>query len=148
MGIIRLLVVMAIVFFGVPLGAEEPKTIVFLTWKPNQPEVWQRVIQRFHETHPEIRVQVQVGPHSSTEYHAIVTQRLKNKDASVDVFFMDVIWPPEFASAGWALDLTPKFSQLYPNFLSFLPGAKKYSIYFDFQLEQNHYPVKALTRVG
>jgi multiple sugar transport system substrate-binding protein len=58
---------------------------------------------------------VQVGPHSSTEYHAIVTQRLKNKDASVDVFFMDVIWPPEFASAGWALDLTPKFSQKEQN---------------------------------
>jgi multiple sugar transport system substrate-binding protein len=115
MSVIRLLIVAALVLFGVPLRAEEPKSIVFLTWKPNQPKVWEQVIQRFHETHPGIRVQIQVGPHSSTEYHAIVTQRLKNKDTSVDVFFMDVIWPPEFASAGWALDLTSRFSQTEQN---------------------------------
>ena len=90
--------------------AGEPKSIVFLTWKPNQPEVWKRLIQIFHRENPGIRVRVQVGPHSSTEYHAIVTQRLKNKDTSVDVFFMDVIWPPEFANAGWALDLTSRFT--------------------------------------
>jgi multiple sugar transport system substrate-binding protein len=93
------------------LAAQEPQTIVFLTWKPNQPEVWDSLIQKFHQENPQIRVKVQVGPHSSTEYHAIVTQRLKNKDASVDVFFMDVIWPPEFASAGWALNLTSRFSR-------------------------------------
>jgi multiple sugar transport system substrate-binding protein len=93
------------------LAAKDPQTIVFLTWKPNQPEVWDGLIERFHQEHPDIRVKVQVGPHSSTEYHAVVTQRLKNKDASVDVFFMDVIWPPEFASAGWALDLTSRFSK-------------------------------------
>ena len=34
---------------GVQLSlAEEPKTIVFLTWKPNQPEVWEHLFQRFH----------------------------------------------------------------------------------------------------
>jgi multiple sugar transport system substrate-binding protein len=93
------------------LKADKSTTIVFLMWKPNQPEVWEHLIQRFHREHPGIRVQVQVGPHSSTEYHAIVTQRLKNRDASVDVFFMDVIWPPEFASAGWAIDLTSRLSK-------------------------------------
>jgi multiple sugar transport system substrate-binding protein len=93
------------------LKADESTTIVFLMWKPNQPEVWEHLIQRFHREHPGIRVKVQVGPHSSTEYHAIVTQRLKNRDASVDVFFMDVIWPPEFASAGWAIDLTPRLPE-------------------------------------
>jgi multiple sugar transport system substrate-binding protein len=127
MSVMRLLIVMAIAFFAAPLRAEEPKTIAFLTWKPNQPEVWERLIERFHETHPKIRVQVQVGPHSSTEYHAIVTQRLKNKDASVDVFFMDVIWPPEFASAGWALDLTPRFTRTEQNaFLSATISANTY----------------------
>lgn len=83
--------------------------IVFLTWKPSQPEVWERLIDRFHHENPGIRVRVQVGPHSSTEYHAIVTQRLKNKDPSIDVFFMDVIWPPEFLNAGWAMDLSARF---------------------------------------
>jgi multiple sugar transport system substrate-binding protein len=68
------------------------------------------LIKRFHQENPQILIKIQVGPHSSTEYHAVVTQRLKNKDASVDVFFMDVIWPPEFANAGWVTDLSPRFS--------------------------------------
>ncbi len=90
--------------------ADPPVTeIVFLTWKPNQPDVWNELMDHFHKAHPHIKVKRQVGPHSSTEYHAIVTQRLKNRDASVDVFLMDVVWPPEFANAGWALDLTSRF---------------------------------------
>jgi multiple sugar transport system substrate-binding protein len=99
-------------FLGVQtLAAKESQTIVFLTWKPNQPQVWDGLIEQFHEQNPQIQVKVQVGPHSSTEYHAVVTQRLRNKDTSMDVFFMDVIWPPEFASAGWALNLTSRFSR-------------------------------------
>lgn len=90
--------------------ADEPVTLVFLTWKPNQPEGWDRLIERFEKAYPHIRIKRQVGPHSSTDYHAIVTQRLRNRDPSLDVFLMDVIWPPEFAAAGWALDLSSRFS--------------------------------------
>ena len=100
--------------------ADEPTNIVFLTWKASQPQVWKGLIQEFHRENPGIRVQLQVGPHSSTEYHAIVTQRLKNKDVSVDVFFMDVIWPPEFANAGWVMDLTHNFTR--QKQVKFLPG--------------------------
>jgi multiple sugar transport system substrate-binding protein len=92
--------------------AEEPVKVVFLTWKPNQPEIWKRLIDDFHKKNPKIKIQLQIGPHSSTEYHAIVTQRLKNRDPSVDVFFMDVVWPPEFANAGWVLDLSTRFSNV------------------------------------
>jgi multiple sugar transport system substrate-binding protein len=112
MKIIGVWVTVGIVLFStLMLNAQEPQTIVFLTWKPNQPEVWERLIQQFHREHPQIRVQMQIGPHSSTESHAVVTQRLRNKDASLDVFLMDVIWPPEFANAGWALPLTSRFSE-------------------------------------
>ncbi len=100
--------------------AGEPTDIVFLTWKTSQPKVWADLIEEFQRENPGIRVKLQVAPHSSTQYHAIVTQRLKNKDASVDVFFMDVIWPPEFANAGWLLDLTPRFKE--EQRAKFLPG--------------------------
>jgi multiple sugar transport system substrate-binding protein len=113
---ILLKVLLGLVMLGMPFGfpsswAQDSKKIVFLTWKPAQPRVWKGLIDRFQERNPDIQVQVQVGPHSSNEYHAIVSQRLKNRDASVDVFFMDVIWPSEFANAGWALDLTSRFPE-------------------------------------
>ncbi|MEE8301276.1 MAG: extracellular solute-binding protein, partial [Candidatus Tectomicrobia bacterium] len=45
----------------------------------------------------------------STAYHDLLTQKLKNKDSSMDVYFIDVIWPAEFAAAGWALPLDDLF---------------------------------------
>ncbi len=86
-------------------------TLVFLTWKPNQPAVWNGLLERFHRENPQIQVKRQVGPHSSTQYHAIATQRLKNRDSSMDVFFMDVTWPPGFAQAGWVAELGSWFSR-------------------------------------
>jgi multiple sugar transport system substrate-binding protein len=53
----------------------------------------------------------EVGPHSSTEFHDLVTQKLKNRDSTMDVFFMDVIWPAEFAAAGWAFPLERFFHE-------------------------------------
>jgi multiple sugar transport system substrate-binding protein len=92
----------------------------FVTWKPNQPEVWNAAVGRFERTHPDIRIIRQVGPHSSTALHDLLTQKLKNRDRSVDVFFMDVVWPAEFAAAGWALPLDERFTE--SERARFLPG--------------------------
>lgn len=93
-------------------AASSGKTVItFVTWKPNLPGIWQEVLRRFHAEHPGIQVRRQIGPHSSTAFHDLLTQKLKNRSAEVDVFLMDVIWPPEFASAGWALALDERFSK-------------------------------------
>jgi multiple sugar transport system substrate-binding protein len=84
-------------------------TIRFITWKPNQPAVWEEIYTLFETEHPDIHVIREVGPHSSTAFHDLLTQKLKNRSPDVDVFFMDVIWPSEFASAEWALSLDERF---------------------------------------
>ncbi len=91
-------------------SATHPKTVLrFVSWKPDHPRVWQEAIERFQEAYPDIEVIREIAPHSSTAYHDLLTQKLKNRDASVDLFFMDVIWVPEFAAAGWALPLGDRF---------------------------------------
>lgn len=80
-------------------------TIRFVTWKPNQPEIWEEILELFHREYPGVRVEREIGPHSSTAFHDLLTQKLKNQSTDVDVFFMDVIWPAEFAAAGWARPL-------------------------------------------
>ncbi len=86
-------------------------TIHFVTWKPNVPEVWDRIFRIFAEEHPEIKVVTEIGPHSSTAFHDMLTQKLKNHSSDVDVFLMDVVWPSEFASAGWAMPLDGLFTK-------------------------------------
>ena len=79
-------------------------TLRFVSWKADHPRAWDEALAKFAASHPHISVVREIAPHSSTAYHDLLTQKLKNHDATVDLFFMDIIWVPEFASAGWALD--------------------------------------------
>jgi multiple sugar transport system substrate-binding protein len=80
------------------------QTLTFVMWKPDHPKLWNRIIGTF-EQETGIHVNVQIGPHSSTAAHALVSQKLKNRDPELDVFMMDVVWPAEFAAAGWVASL-------------------------------------------
>lgn len=94
---------------GPKLSAAQETELRFVTWRSQQPRVWDLAISDFEARHPGVKVVREIGPHSSTEFHALVTQKLRNRDPNMDVFFMDVIWPPEFAAAGWALPLDDFF---------------------------------------
>jgi len=80
-----------------------------MTMKPDQAKAWEEAIARFERTYSSIRIEREIAPASSTAYHDLLTQKLKNRDPSVDVFLMDVIWPAEFAAAGWALAIDEQF---------------------------------------
>src|SRR5919108_3907733 len=73
----------------------------FVTWRAEVPKVWDEAVADFERQNPGIRLVREVGPQSSTQIHDLLTQKLKNRDPRLDVFFMDTIWPAEFASAGW-----------------------------------------------
>jgi multiple sugar transport system substrate-binding protein len=88
---------------------KEKTTIHFVTWKPNIPAAWDEIFEIFEAGNPDIEVARETGPHSSTAFHDLLTQKLKNRSEDVDVFLMDVIWPPEFAAAGWAAPLDDMF---------------------------------------
>lgn len=96
-------------FHGAP--ARAPATeLRFVTWKSEAPEVWNRAIADFERQNPGVKVVSEIGPQSSTQLHDLLTQKLRNRDTRLDVFVMDVIWPAEFASAGWALPLDRYFT--------------------------------------
>ncbi|MFQ5913762.1 MAG: ABC transporter substrate-binding protein [Nitrospinota bacterium] len=96
-------------------GGESPEggktTLRFVAWKFNNPEAWETIFSAFEEAHPEIRLLREFAPHSSTQFHALLSQKLQNQDPAMDVFLMDVIWPPEFAAAGWARPLGDFFPE-------------------------------------
>jgi multiple sugar transport system substrate-binding protein len=104
---IRLLAILFVVLLGSDLAAQTQ--LRFVTWRSEAAAVWEQLIADFEASHPGVKVVREVGPHSSTEFHDLVTQKLRNRDTEMDVFFMDVIWPAEFAAAGWALPLDEYF---------------------------------------
>ncbi len=84
-------------------------------WKPEAPQVWDQAVVDFERQNPGVKIVREIGPSSSTQFHDLLTQKLKNRDRKLDVFFMDVIWPSEFASAGWALPLDRYFTATEQN---------------------------------
>jgi multiple sugar transport system substrate-binding protein len=92
-----------------PSGATGTTQLRFVTWRSEAPALWEQLITAFERRHPGVEILREIGPHSSTEFHDIVTQKLRNQDTKMDVFFMDVIWPAEFAAAGWASPLDKFF---------------------------------------
>jgi multiple sugar transport system substrate-binding protein len=65
----------------------------------------QRMIERFQELHPGVKVKLLEMPESSTSQHDAYVTYLASGDKSVDVYSIDIIWPAEFARAGWLLPL-------------------------------------------
>jgi multiple sugar transport system substrate-binding protein len=93
-------------FFFTTIGrAATESELRFVTWRPQPPGLWDQAIADFERQNPGTKIVREVGPHSSTDFHDLVSQKLKNRDTAMDVFLMDVIWPAEFAAAGWALPL-------------------------------------------
>src|SRR5262245_20261093 len=93
---------------GNSFAAETP--LRFVTWKSETAQMWDQPIADFEKQNPGVKDIREIGPQSSTQLHDLITQKLKNRDMEMDVFVMDVIWPAEFASAGWALSLDRFFA--------------------------------------
>lgn len=112
MFIARAILVMLALVLGVYIDVVYAQTteLRFVTWRSEAPEVWNHGIADFERQNPGVKVISEIGPQSSTQLHDLLTQKLKNRDTRLDVFVMDVIWPAEFASAGWALPLDRYFT--------------------------------------
>ncbi|HXJ80811.1 MAG TPA: ABC transporter substrate-binding protein [Candidatus Methylomirabilis sp.] len=76
------------------------------------------LLKEFETLHPGVRVRSEALTWNSDEQHQFYVVNLEGGNAGVDVLMLDVIWVPEFAQAGWLLDLTPFLepSELAPYF--------------------------------
>src|SRR5918996_2064075 len=101
----KLAFILSLLWLTGPALAPAAETLRFVTWKTEIPQAWDQAIADFEKENPGVKIVREIGPQSSTQIHDLITQKLKNRDTEMDLFVMDVIWPGEFASAGWALPL-------------------------------------------
>jgi len=95
---------------------------VHLTWATLKDEtgIEGRLIEQFERENPGVHVTLQPMPPSSDTMHNQYATYLISEDESFDLYSIDVVWPAEFASAGWARPL----DDLFPaeERAKFLPG--------------------------
>jgi len=70
------------------------------------PHRFKKLLAAFETENPGITVQDETLPSSTDEQHQFYIINLEGGSADFDVLSMDVIWVPEFARAGWLLDIS------------------------------------------
>jgi multiple sugar transport system substrate-binding protein len=96
-----------------------PITLVFKHAKilgPTDPVP--QLLREFEARHPGVRVRSEALTWSSDEQHQFYAVNLEGGNAGLDVLMLDCVWVPEFAQAGWLLDLTPFLApgEITPHF--------------------------------
>jgi multiple sugar transport system substrate-binding protein len=87
------------------------------------------LLREFERRHPGVEVRSESLTWTSDEQHQFYVINLDGGTPSFDVLMLDVIWVPEFAQAGWLLDLSPWVSpeELAPHF----PAAAEAAVWKD-----------------
>lgn len=88
-----------------------------------------RLLAEFEARHPAVKVRAEALPWSSDEQRQFFVINLEGGRPGFDVMMLDVIWVPEFARAGWLLDLTSRIGpdELAPHF----PSAARAAVFED-----------------
>lgn len=71
---------------------------------------WQPMVQEFEAQNPDIRLNVIEGPNETNLVENLYTSAFLLGDSPYDLIYMDVVWIPKFAAAGWLLDLSDRIS--------------------------------------
>jgi multiple sugar transport system substrate-binding protein len=116
-----LLAIFLIALFAwiVPALTQQVVTVSVLMLAPEAAE-WRPIIKEFHQKYPNIRVEIVEGPNASNQIEDLYTSSFLLGNSPYDLVFMDIVWGPKFAAAGWLMDLSERIS---PEVLSaFLDG--------------------------
>lgn len=101
----------------VPLSAKQ--TIVFATQGlGSEGTATATAVKGFEQAHPNIKVSIlNLSPTSDVAFEQL-TQRFTANSSTPDVITSDVIWPAQFAQAGWLANL----SKFHPNTAAYFPA--------------------------
>ena len=105
----RALLLIALLALGGCVGRPEggPVTLVFKYARIlGDADPLPELLREFEAANPGVRVKGEALPWASDDQHQFYVINLEGQSPGFDVMMLDCIWVPEFARAGWLLDLT------------------------------------------
>ncbi|AFY70460.1 carbohydrate ABC transporter substrate-binding protein, CUT1 family [Thalassoporum mexicanum PCC 7367] len=77
------------------------------------------IVADFEAQNPDIHLNLIESPNASNYVEDLYTSSFLLGDSPYDLVFMDIVWTPKFAAAGWLEDLSPRVSEAeLANFLT------------------------------
>ncbi|MFC4769017.1 ABC transporter substrate-binding protein [Effusibacillus consociatus] len=83
----------------------------------------QKLVEAFEKKHPNIDVEIREMPADTGQSHDQYVTMFSAKSSEIDVFDLDVIWPAEFAQAGYLLPLDRFIEEDKIDMKKYIPGA-------------------------
>ena len=127
---IRLLIlcsfIIIIQFLLQPVLSQQPVTVTILM-QARETLQWQPLVQLFEQDNPNIRLNLVEGPNATDAVEDLYTSSFLLGNSPYDLVYMDIIWVPKFAAAGWLLDLSDRTSQA--ELAQFLDGDVRGGMY-------------------
>jgi multiple sugar transport system substrate-binding protein len=112
------------------------------------------LLRAFEAAHPGVRVKGEALPWTSDDQHQFYIINLEGRSPGFDLMMLDCIWVPEFARAGWLLDLTPHLQpgELAPFFPSAVAsatyGERVWALPWNFNVGLLYYRTDLLAKYG
>jgi multiple sugar transport system substrate-binding protein len=99
--------------------AQEPVTIKVLLPAFDTKE-WAILAKQFAAKNPDLRLEPVEGPTDTNLVEDLYTSSFLLGDSPYDLVYMDIVWVPKFAAAGWLMDLSERLPP--PAQKAFLSG--------------------------
>ena len=107
-----LLTVLAVVVWGLILSAwaQQPVTIKTLV-RADEAQQLQLLVDKFNQQHADIKFQIVEAPSDSNQVEDLYTSSFLLGNSPYDLIYMDVVWTPKFAAAGWLQDVSDRLDE-------------------------------------
>jgi len=109
------LIVFLITVISIPLlitvvQSQQPTTVKVLIQALEAAQL-EPIVQDFNEENPNIRLEIVEAPNDTNQVEDLYTSAFLLGESPYDLVYMDIVWTPKFAAAGWLKDLSDRVSQ-------------------------------------
>ncbi|PSP08071.1 MAG: ABC transporter substrate-binding protein, partial [Cyanobacteria bacterium SW_9_47_5] len=100
----------AALFFILPALTQQPVTIKVLI-QALEAEQLQPIVEEFEKQNPDINLDIIEAPNETNQVEDLYTSAFLLGESPYDLVYMDIVWVPKFAAAGWLMPLSDRVSQ-------------------------------------
>jgi multiple sugar transport system substrate-binding protein len=84
-----------------PQALAQPTALRIFVGGQQRPDVMRRLLDQYQAANPSVKVDIETGGATSELQRQYLTTVLGSKDASLDVFLIDIVNPAQYATSGW-----------------------------------------------
>ncbi len=97
--------ILLVCFSFFPTKAQQPVNLNVLM-SASESQRWKPYVEQFNQENPDINLKMIEGPTATNQIEDLYTSSFLLGNSPYDLVYMDIIWVPKFAAAGWLRDIS------------------------------------------